>query len=265
MTISSRYGQVIKQAAVSSIGVCGFTLSLQRSARRAPIVMIGFRPLVAIGDPRLKQQIRHAIGVSPDLHHSPFFLPASSRATRQDWNRRLVIVGSQELARYRSKNPARLELLKRKACLIVVLQSYEAGKILEAARVADGLVFHEVNLSRMRLIAELAESGYVAIPSTLTAMLMNKSLRRELLQSLSGVESRVLSLLGRGSSNRTIGEALHLDEGRTKYLIRSVFKKLHLQNRTQAAVFARDVLHATPGAHEILGGGDAQLTPLFTT
>lgn len=223
--------------------------------------MNGSRPLVAIGDPRLKQQIRHAIGLSPDLHHHAFFLPASARAGQKD--RRLVIVGSQELARYRSKNPARLELLKRKACLIVVLQSYEAGKILEAARVADGLVFHEVNLGRMRLIAELAESGYVAIPSTLTAMLMNKSLRRELLQSLSSVESRVLGLLGRGSSNRMIGEALDLDEGRTKYLIRSVFKKLHLQNRTQAAVFARDVLHATPSAHEDWAN-DMQLTSLFS-
>ena len=227
--------------------------------------MNGSRPLVAIGDPRLKQQIRHAIGLSPDLHHYPFFLPASASAGR-NWGRRLVIVGSQELARYRAKNPARLEVLKRHACLIVVLSSYEAGKVLEAVKVADGLVFHEVNLDRMRLIAQLAESGYVAIPSALASMLMNKSLRRELLQSLSATENRVLSLLGRGSSNRIIGEALQLDEGRTKYLIRSVFKKLHLQNRTQAAVFARDVLHASSeSAHEgAMAGLGQQLTPLFS-
>ena len=227
--------------------------------------MNGSRPLVAIGDPRLKQQIRHAIGVSPDLQHNPFFLPVS-RSGGPSWSRRLVIIGSQELARYRTKNPARLSFLKRHACLIVVLQSYEAGKILEAVRIADGLVFHEVNLGRMRLIAELAESGYVAIPSALTSMLMNKSLRRELLQSLSAVENRVLSLLGRGSSNRMIGEALQLDEGRTKYLIRSVFKKLHLQNRTQAAVFARDVLNiATDSIHDNNGVGLGQnLTPLFS-
>jgi len=229
--------------------------------------MNGSRPLVAIGDPRLKQQIRHAIGLSPDLRHYPFFLPAGSASSKQPgWERRLVIVGSQELARYRAKNPARLNLLKRRACLIVVLENYEAGKILEAVKIADGLVFHEVNLGRMRLIAELAESGYVAIPPALTAMLMNKSLRRELLQSLTNVENRVLSLLGHGSSNRVIGETLQLDEGRTKYLIRSVFKKLHLQNRTQAAVFARDVLNGLPESpHETQNAdGGQQMSPLFS-
>jgi two-component system nitrate/nitrite response regulator NarL len=225
--------------------------------------MSGPKPLVAVGDPRLKQQIHQTIGFSSDLHPG-LFLTAGSGAAQRARERPLVILGSQELSRYRTRNPRRLNVLKRHACLIVVLQSYDAGKILEAVRLADGLVFHDVNLGRMRLIADLAGSGYVAIPSTLTAMLMTRGLRRELLQSLNTVESRVLGLLGRGSSNRMIGEALQLDEGRTKYLIRSVFKKLHLQNRTQAAVFARDVLISAP---EPLNGKSASfaqhLTSLF--
>ena len=48
---------------------------------------------------------------------------------------------------------------------------------------------------------------------------------------------------------------LQLDEGRTKYLIRSVFKKLQLQNRTQAAVFARDILN-TPAVKSFETSGD---------
>ena len=200
-------------------------------------------PIVAVGDPRLKQQIHHAIGLSPDFPLLPIVLPVATGPAARNWGRRLVILGSQELSRYRLKNPARLNLLMRHACIVVVLHSYDAGKILEAVRNADGLIFYEVNLGRMRLIAELAASGYLALPAALSAMIMNRSLRRELLQTLSSAESRVLGLLGRGSSNRTIGELLELDEGRTKYLIRSLFRKLHLQNRTQAAVFARDVLN----------------------
>lgn len=199
-------------------------------------------PIVAVGDSRLKQQIEHAIGESPEFPLLPFFLPFTKSSGPRNLSRRLVILGSRELARYRTKNPTRLKFLKRHACVIVVLQSYDAGKILEAVSSADGMIFHDVNFGHMRLIAELASSGYLAIPQALSSMIITRSLRHELLQTLSPAESRVLGLLGRGSSNRTIGEILDLDEGRTKYLIRSVFKKLHLQNRTQAAVFARDVL-----------------------
>lgn len=228
--------------------------------RPARLAMNRPSPIVAIGDPRLKQQIQHAIGFTPDLPLYPIFLPAPAGPELRDRGRRLVILGTHELSRYRAKNPTRLKILKRHACVIVVLQSYEAGKILEAVRFADGLIFHGVNLGRLRLIAELAHSGYLALPAALSSMIMNKSLRRELLQTLSTAESRVLGLLGLGSSNRTIGELLQLDEGRTKYLIRSVFKKLHLQNRTQAAVFARDILSGVPGmSHEDREGSRAQL------
>jgi DNA-binding NarL/FixJ family response regulator len=156
--------------------------------------------------------------------------------------RRLVILSSRELSRYKARSPARLTFLKKRACVVVIVEQQEAGKILEAIRVADGLVFREINLDRLVMIAALAQFGYVAIPAALTGQVMNRGLRRELVLSLNVLEHRVLTMLGRGSPNRAISESLGLDEGRTKYLIRSVFKKLHLQNRTQAAVFARDVI-----------------------
>lgn len=204
-------------------------------ARSARLFMDGPRPLVAIGDRQLKRQISLAMEAASDPDVAQ---PSPTKRSR----RRLVILSSQELTRYKAKNPIRLSLIKQRACLVVVVQHQETRKILDAIQVADGLVFREANLQHLQLIADLAESGYVAIPSLLASQLVNKGLRRELLQSLSVLEHRVLAMLGRGSSNRVIGAALNIDEGRTKYLIRSVFKKLHLQNRTQAAVFARDVL-----------------------
>lgn len=204
--------------------------------------MYGTRPLVAVGDRQLKLQVALAIG-APDSRSAR---PYDARSTSRRANRRLVILSSQELSRYKARSPARLNFLKKRACLIVIVQQQEAGKILEAIRVADGLVFRDINLDRLGMIADLAESGYLAIPSALAGQLMNRGLRRELVLALNVLEHRVLSMLGRGSTNRVISEALGLDEGRTKYLIRSVFKKLHLQNRTQAAVFARDVITDSP-------------------
>lgn len=224
---------------------------MERSARHP---MNRVNPIVAVGDPRLKEHIKLAIGNSSEFPLLPNFLPLTSRRGLRNFGRRMVVLGSKELSRYRSKNPARLKLLKRHACIIVLLQNYDAGKILEAVSCADGLIFHDANPDRMRLIAELASSGYLAIPPAMSAMMINRNLRHELLQTLSPAENRVLGLLGRGSSNRIIGETLALDEGRTKYLIRSVFKKLHLQNRTQAAVFARDVLFSTSMTpHQTIG------------
>lgn len=215
--------------------------------------MSGSRPLVAVGDLHLRRQIGHAIGVSAEAEQSAVAAVANA-GTRRRPRRRVIILSSTEVTRYKAKNPTHLKFVKRRACLVVAVQQYDPGKILEAMRVADGLVFCELNLDRLPLITDLAESGYVAIPSPLASSLMNRGLRRELMQDLSSMETRVLDMLGRGSSNRKIGEALGLDEGRTKYLIRAVFKKLHLQNRTQAAVFAREVFRdEAPSAHDTDG------------
>lgn len=220
--------------------------------------MYGTRPLVAVGDLQLKRQITLAIGAASDWgsardgRHARVSTAPKSR-------RRLVILSSQELSRYKARSPARLNFLRKRACVVVIVQQQEAGKILEAIRMADGLVFRDINFDRLMMIADLAENGYVAIPSSLAGQLMSRGLRRELVLSLNVLEHRVLSMLGRGSPNRAISESLGLDEGRTKYLIRSVFKKLHLQNRTQAAVFAREVIIDSPpfGATDVAQPGKA--------
>lgn len=228
------------------------------------------RPFVAVGDRLLKRQVSLAIGGSPDVQGGLFStLPAARRPKK---TRRLVVLSAQEMSRYKSRSPLRMSFIKERACLVVVVQQHELRKILDAVQLADGLVFREINLHHLKLIAELAESGYVALPAAVASQLVNKGLRRELLQLLSGMEYHVLTMLGRGSSNRVIGAALNIDEGRTKYLIRSVFRKLHLQNRTQAAVFARDVMKglepAGEFAAETAGGKGSRfsqhLTSLFS-
>lgn len=215
--------------------------------------MYGTRALVAVGERQLKRQITLAMGAAPNRGSDSARRQAG--APSRPKSRRLVILSSQELSRYKARSPARLVFLKKRACVVVIVQQQEAGKILEAIRVADGLVFRDINFDRLVMIADLAESGYLAFPSALAGQLVNRGLRRELALSLNPLEHRVLAMLGRGSPNRAISETLGLDEGRTKYLIRSVFKKLHLQNRTQAAVFARDVIVDSPpfGVTDVAG------------
>ena len=51
-------------------------------------------------------------------------------------------------------------------------------------------------------------------------------------------ETEVLSLAGRGSTNREIGEALTISESTVNYHMRHVLAKLHMRNRTEAAAYA---------------------------
>lgn len=55
--------------------------------------------------------------------------------------------------------------------------------------------------------------------------------------TLSPQEKRVLDLIGRGYTNRQIGEELFLSEKTVKHYVTSLLRKLSMQRRTQAASF----------------------------
>jgi DNA-binding NarL/FixJ family response regulator len=52
-------------------------------------------------------------------------------------------------------------------------------------------------------------------------------------------ERQVLELVGRGLTNREIGEHLHLAEKTIKHYMTSVLQKLHVRSRVEAALLAQ--------------------------
>jgi NarL family two-component system response regulator LiaR len=58
-------------------------------------------------------------------------------------------------------------------------------------------------------------------------------------------ELEVLRLIAQGQSNRQIADSLHITEGTVKGHVSNILSKLHLQDRTQAALFA--VRHGLAG------------------
>jgi DNA-binding NarL/FixJ family response regulator len=87
-------------------------------------------------------------------------------------------------------------------------------------RVHGGEVFIQPEIASRALRASLHPSG-------------------DLLEPLSEREHEVLVLLAQGVPNKEIADRLHLAEGTVKNHVSNILGKLQVQNRTQAADFAR--------------------------
>ncbi|HEX9987308.1 MAG TPA: response regulator transcription factor [Chloroflexia bacterium] len=62
-------------------------------------------------------------------------------------------------------------------------------------------------------------------------------------EALTPREKEVLALLARGMTNREIAENLYIEECTVEHHVHSIFRKLRVRNRTQAATYAiRNVL-----------------------
>jgi DNA-binding NarL/FixJ family response regulator len=63
------------------------------------------------------------------------------------------------------------------------------------------------------------------------------------LAGLTGQERRILELIGEGLTNRQIGERMFLAEKTVKNYVSTLFAKLGMERRTQAAAYAVRVMH----------------------
>lgn len=66
------------------------------------------------------------------------------------------------------------------------------------------------------------------------------------LDDLSRREEQILRLVADGCSNKEVGRALDLQEKTVKHYMTSILQKLHLRNRVEAAVLAREHLKPRP-------------------
>jgi DNA-binding NarL/FixJ family response regulator len=183
----------------------------------------------------LEKRIRRAFHVLANREngngsHAPAIGPSGAR--------RIAILGSRKLNELQCRQPDRLQFLQERTWLVVALEDHDPGRVLDALRLGEGFIFSQHTPARLPLIISLARMGYCVIPATLVPMLARGQLRLELLRLLNPGQAKALHLLSLGLTNESIARALHLDQARTKYLIRSMLRTLHLRNRTQAAVFA---------------------------
>lgn len=134
-------------------------------------------------------------------------------------------------------------LRQQPALRILVLTSMDDEKLVdEAIRAgAHGYLLKEINAqSLIRSIHDVA-AGKSILDPTVTARVLqlvkdNSSGNESALNLLSPQETRVLALIAEGRTNKEVAQELGLAEKTVKNYLSTVFEKLHVTRRSQAAV-----------------------------
>jgi two-component system response regulator DevR len=118
-----------------------------------------------------------------------------------------------------------------------VLQAVMAG--------ASGFVLKDIDVARLiDDIRGIASGRSLLEPETIQIVLERASLgsvHDQRAQALTDQERKVLLLVGEGLTNREIAGELFIAEQTVKNYVSSMLKKLRMQRRTQAAIFASEL------------------------
>jgi two-component system nitrate/nitrite response regulator NarL len=134
---------------------------------------------------------------------------------------------------------------------VVVLTVSESNDVLfEAIKCgAFGYVLKDVSSEQLHELLRAVVRGEPGLSGRIAARILEEFTRRdepiaasngETLDRLSEREGEILTFIAEGLSNRAIAERLFISENTVKKHVRNILQKLHVNNRVQAALYARD-------------------------
>ena len=126
---------------------------------------------------------------------------------------------------------------------VIVLTSFAGeDQVIEAVRAgAAGYLLKDVAPADLEAAIRVVHGGGVILDPSVVGSVMAEVARAEPLPGvgeLTARERQVLSLLAEGRSNRELAAELYVSEKTVKTHVSSILAKLHLTDRTQAALFA---------------------------
>ena len=129
---------------------------------------------------------------------------------------------------------------------IIVLTSYAEDELLYEAIDAGavGYVLKRIGSDELVKAIEVIGRGESLLDSALTANVFarlkdsNRRSTAAAFRCLTDQETRILALIAEGRTNREIAETLSLSEKTVRNYVSSIFQKLGVEHRTQAAAYA---------------------------
>jgi len=122
----------------------------------------------------------------------------------------------------------------------VVMQALKAGAL--------GYILKGVGSRELVAVVKDLANGQSYVPPALAGRILNAmrsgaaARPANPIDDLSRREEDILRLVAEGKSNKEVGLALELQEKTVKHYMTSILQKLHVRNRVEAAVFAREHL-----------------------
>jgi two-component system nitrate/nitrite response regulator NarL len=132
------------------------------------------------------------------------------------------------------------------ARLVILTDSIRANRLSDAlAAGADGYLVEDLSADALQLSLRLVLLGEKVFPTDLAHLLTNGRIQPRSVTTaldkcagLSERERQILCCLLNGASNKHIANQLDISEGTVKVHLKAVLKKIRVQNRTQAAIWA---------------------------
>lgn len=131
--------------------------------------------------------------------------------------------------------------------LVAVLSPGTSAHAAELELAVDSLVV-EASPAAVTGAVRLALQHYCAFSADYLQALGDRLRLQRLYGRLDAAERRILKAIGRGATNREIAAETGYSEGRVKSLVRSVFNRLGVSNRTQAALVVANCVGCGGGA-----------------
>ena len=139
--------------------------------------------------------------------------------------------------------------LPNSAQILMLTHSEEHRDLFNALKCgARGYLTKDATVSELvKVVNIIAEGGVIISPPMASKMLQELSLLNtagetepaDYKTQLTKREKEVLTLIGRGATNREIADTLYIAENTVKVHLRNIMEKLHVQSRLKAALMAR--------------------------
>jgi len=129
-------------------------------------------------------------------------------------------------------------------CVVLAREAAGLHVLAPLVGVVGAIILDTNSLDDIAHAARMVRNGLLVLPAQLRPMLarqhVNPRPARQSTASLTERETSVLSFVTQGCSNKTIARKLHISDSTVRVHVRSVLKKLGVQNRTQAALVVLD-------------------------
>jgi RNA polymerase sigma factor (sigma-70 family) len=143
------------------------------------------------------------------------------------------------------------------SCQVIMLTTFDLDQYVYAALTAgaSGFLLKDVSPEQLVAAVRLVSTGDALLAPSITRRLVERFARRDAahaalhrdLAALTPRELEVLTLLGRGLSNRELADELGLSETTVKTHVTRILTKLRLRDRAQAVVVAYETALISPG------------------